>query len=129
MFAVANPLESRGVVAPSGRDEDEGVDRRGDPCVARNGAVEHPPSKRSATYGELAGDAAAQDVPKVKLKDPSAFTVIGKSLDRLDARPKVDGSGIYGIDIALPGMLTAVIPRTDFVAAMTTWANAGAPCP
>ena len=80
-------------------------------CVARDGMIEHASSKRSATYGDLVGDAAAQDVPRVKLKDPAAFTKIGKSLDRLDARPKVDGTGIYGLDVSLPGMLTAVIVR------------------
>jgi CO/xanthine dehydrogenase Mo-binding subunit len=47
----------------------------------------------------------------VTLKDPVSFTRIGKSIDRLDSRPKVDGSGVYGIDVALPGMLTAVIVR------------------
>jgi hypothetical protein len=53
----------------------------------------------------------AQDVPKVRLKDPKDFRLIGKSLDRLDGRAKVDGTGIYGIDVRLPGMLTAVIVR------------------
>lgn len=79
--------------------------------IARDAKIEHPPSQRVATYGELVHHAARQDVPRVRLKDPKDFRVIGKSLDRLDARPKVDGSGIYGIDVRLPGMLTAVIVR------------------
>jgi isoquinoline 1-oxidoreductase beta subunit len=55
--------------------------------------------------------AAQQDVPRVKLKEPAQWTLIGKSHARLDARPKVDGTGIYGIDVKLPGLLTAVVVR------------------
>lgn len=80
-------------------------------CVAADGTIQHPKSNRVATYGELVRAAAAQDVPSVRLKDPKHFRWIGKSLDRLDARPKVDGTGVYGIDVKLPGMLTAVIVR------------------
>ncbi len=68
-------------------------------------------SKGSFTYGELCAEAAAQDVPHVRLKDPKDFQWIGKSIDRLDARTKVDGSAIYGIDVKLPGMATAVLVR------------------
>ncbi|MDB4953786.1 MAG: aldehyde oxidase and xanthine dehydrogenase molybdopterin binding protein [Myxococcales bacterium] len=80
-------------------------------CVAKTGRITHARTQRSATYGELVGDAAKQDVPVVRLKDPKHFTLIGKSIDRLDVRPKVDGSGRYGIDIQLPGMVTAVLVR------------------
>jgi CO/xanthine dehydrogenase Mo-binding subunit len=80
-------------------------------CVANAGGIEHAKTGKRATYGELVAAAAAQDVPAVKLKDPKAFRLIGKSIDRLDARPKVDGSGIYGIDMRLPGMVTAVLLR------------------
>ncbi|HEY5924803.1 MAG TPA: molybdopterin cofactor-binding domain-containing protein, partial [Kofleriaceae bacterium] len=55
--------------------------------------------------------AARQDVPAVTLKDPKQFRVIGKSLDRLDMAPKLDGSGIYGIDMKLPNLVTAVLLR------------------
>jgi isoquinoline 1-oxidoreductase subunit beta len=81
-------------------------------CLARDGAVVHGKTGRRATYGQLVAHAAAQDVPKrVKLKPPSEWKLVGKSLDRLDARPKVDGSGVYGIDVKLPQLLTAVIVR------------------
>jgi isoquinoline 1-oxidoreductase/isoquinoline 1-oxidoreductase beta subunit len=78
-------------------------------CVATAGTIRH--GQRVATYGELVRAASRQDVPSVKLKAPAQWKLIGKSLDRLDARPKVDGSGIYGIDVQLPGLLTAVIVR------------------
>ncbi len=80
-------------------------------CVAASGTIRHSPSGRSATYGELVGAAAQQDVPEVALKPPTAFTRIGNSLDRLDARPKLDGSGVYGIDVSVPGLVTAVLVR------------------
>ncbi|HEU0031397.1 MAG TPA: molybdopterin cofactor-binding domain-containing protein [Kofleriaceae bacterium] len=80
-------------------------------CVAERGTIRHPKTQRTARYGELVRAAAMQDVPKVKLKPAKDFHTIGKSLDRLDARPKIDGSGIYGVDVQLPGMLTAVIVR------------------
>ena len=80
-------------------------------CVARGGAIQHPKTGRSQTYGELVRSAAAQPVPKVKLKEPKDWKLIGTSIDRLDGKPKVDGTGVYGIDMMLPGMLTAVIVR------------------
>jgi isoquinoline 1-oxidoreductase subunit beta len=80
-------------------------------CVAIDGAIHHQPSGRVATYGELVNEASAQSVSRVKLKDPADWKWIGKSLDRLDMGPKVDGSGIYGIDVTMPGLLTAVIVR------------------
>jgi CO/xanthine dehydrogenase Mo-binding subunit len=80
-------------------------------CVARDGMIRHAKSGRSARYGDLVREAALQDVPEVRLKQPAEFRLIGKSIDRLDARPKVDGTGIYGIDVTMPGLLTAVIVR------------------
>jgi isoquinoline 1-oxidoreductase subunit beta len=80
-------------------------------CVAADAAIHHPRTGRTAAYGELIHAAALQSVPRVQLKPARDWKWIGKSLDRLDARPKVDGTGVYGIDVALPGMLTAVIVR------------------
>ena len=76
-----------------------------------DGSIAHAPTKRVLRYGALAGAAAAQDVPRVALKAPKDFTVIGRSIDRLDIRPKVDGRGVYGMDVQLPGLVTAVIVR------------------
>jgi CO/xanthine dehydrogenase Mo-binding subunit len=80
-------------------------------CVARDGVVTHVRSGRSAKYGELVAEAAAQDVPHVRLKEPREYRYIGTSLDRLDLRPKLDGSGVYGMDVKLPGLVTAVVVR------------------
>ncbi|MEQ1765000.1 MAG: molybdopterin cofactor-binding domain-containing protein, partial [Pyrinomonadaceae bacterium] len=85
-------------------------------CRARNGEVFHPTSRRTAKYGTLL-DAAAKITPPAepKLKDPKDFRYIGKSIKRLDSPEKVDGTGIFGIDIKVPGMLTATIARSPVI--------------
>ena len=80
-------------------------------CRTEKGAVIHSSGKK-LSYGKLVAAAAKQPVPKApKLKDPSEFKLIGQSLRRLDTPQKVNGSGKYGLDVRLPGMLTAVIAR------------------
>lgn len=67
---------------------------------------------RSASYGELASEAANQPVPSnPPLKDPASFSLIGQPKRRKDAAEKVNGSHVYGIDVDIPDMLTAVIAR------------------
>lgn len=79
-------------------------------CRALNGEVFHPTSRRTAKYGTLL-EAAAKITPPAepKLKDPKDFKYIGKSIKRLDSPEKVNGTGIFGIDVKVPGMLTATI--------------------
>jgi len=57
-------------------------------CRAENGRVIHSSGKK-LTYGQLAEKAASMPVPKeVRLKDPSRFKIIGRSLKRLDTPEK-----------------------------------------
>ncbi len=79
-----------------------------------NGDVIHAGSDRRAAYGSLIAAAASLPVPgEVALKDPKAWTLIGKdATSRIDARTKSDGSQQYTIDIALPGMLTATVAHS-----------------
>jgi CO/xanthine dehydrogenase Mo-binding subunit len=86
-------------------------DARLEDCRAQEGAVVHGPTGRRLRYGELAAEAARQPIPEVKLKPHEEHTWIGKSVTRLDGRMKVDGSGIYGIDVTVPGMVVAVVLR------------------
>ncbi len=80
-------------------------------CRALTGKVVHS-SGKSLTYGKLAKKAASMPVPKVvKLKDPSQYSIIGKPMHRLDTPGKVNGAAKFGLDVSLPGMLTAVISR------------------
>lgn len=80
-------------------------------CTATNGTIEHTPSRRTQTYGALTRQAAQQSVPDPDLKPAEEHTVIGTALDRVDAPMKVDGSGVFGIDVARPGLLNAVLIR------------------
>lgn len=70
------------------------------------------PGGRKASYGELAEDAMALPVPeKVTLKNPKDFRIIGRPTQRLDAQAKTSGRQDFGIDMRLPGQLTAVLAR------------------
>jgi isoquinoline 1-oxidoreductase subunit beta len=81
-------------------------------CHAENGEVFHATSGRRASFGSLVDKAAALDAPeKVTLKDPAKFKLVGKATRRLDTPEKLDGSAVFGIDVRVPGMLTAVVAR------------------
>jgi isoquinoline 1-oxidoreductase subunit beta len=80
-------------------------------CRTESGAVFNG-SNRKLTYGQLVGAAAKLMPPAhVQLKDPKTFKLIGKPIKRLDTPEKLDGKAVFGIDVKLPGMLTAVIAR------------------
>ncbi len=65
---------------------------------------------KRASYGELAMAAAELPVPTAApLKDPKDFKIIGTNVKRIEGPSKVDGSAEFGMDISLPGMLTAVV--------------------
>lgn len=82
-------------------------------CVAESGKVVHTASKRAIAYGDLLQKAALiTPNPNPKLKDPKNFKIIGKNMPRLDTPSKVNGSGIFGIDVKVEGMLTATILRS-----------------
>ena len=82
-------------------------------CRAQSGAVLHAPTGRSATYGELAADAARMPVPdKVALKRPEDFKLIGTPAKRLDTPAKVNGTAIYGIDVRPPGVKIATLAQS-----------------
>lgn len=72
--------------------------------------VNHSASGRSLSYGELASDAARFEPSSTpRLKDPKDFTLMGKSIPRIDIPAKVDGTARYGIDADAPGMLYAAV--------------------
>jgi isoquinoline 1-oxidoreductase beta subunit len=80
-------------------------------CRTEAGAV-FDNSDGKLTYGQLAADAAKLPPPaKVQLKDPKNFKLIGKPIKRLDTGVKSNGSAVFGLDVKLPGMLTAVVAR------------------
>jgi len=85
-----------------------------DPSTLRTekGFVIHDASNRKISYGELVDKAVTITAPKeVKLKDAKDYKLIGKPTKRLDTPEKINGSGIFGLDVRIPGLLTAVIAR------------------
>ena len=81
-------------------------------CRAEKGMVLHKSGKK-LSYGQLAAKAAEQLVPKdVMLKEAKQFKIIGKDTKRLDTPAKVNGTAVFGMDVRVPGMLTAVVARS-----------------
>jgi isoquinoline 1-oxidoreductase subunit beta len=72
--------------------------------------VIHSPSGRTIAFSDLAADAAKKTPPKnPKLKDQSEWTLLGKSLPRVDTAAKLNGSAIFGIDFRVPNMVYAAV--------------------
>lgn len=83
-----------------------------DDCRTEKGSVIHDASQRALSYGELAEAAAQMPVPSSAfLKDPEEFRLLGRPMSRLDTPQKTDGTAIFGMDVDLPGLLTATIAR------------------
>ena len=80
--------------------------------TVERGVIRHAGSGREAGFGDFAEAAAGMPVPEgVALKDPSAFTLIGRDAPgiRVDTVAKSTGRAGFTIDIAEPGMLTVVV--------------------
>ena len=79
-------------------------------CVASSGAVRHEASGRSATFGELAADAARVTLAaEPAIKTPAEFRLIGQEVKRIDTTLKSTGAARFGIDTRLPGMAYAAV--------------------
>ncbi len=80
-------------------------------CSTEAGAVVAPDGRR-VRYGALATAAAAVPVPpRVTLKNPKDYRIIGTPVKRLDLVEKVTGRAGFGIDAMPEGVLTAVVAR------------------
>ena len=79
-------------------------------CAASKGQVIHSASGRRIGYAALL-EAAAKlpSTPPPPLKPAKDFRVIGQSPGRKDSPDKVMGRAIYGLDVSLPGLMTAQI--------------------
>lgn len=81
-----------------------------DACTTKRNHVIHTMSGRSLGYGELVSEAAAHSPSSSpSLKPKSQYTLVGKSVPRVDIPKKVDGTTTYGLDVHLPGMAYAAI--------------------
>lgn len=80
--------------------------------TTQQGVVSHAASGKSATYGELATEAAALEVPTdVTLKAIKDFTLVGKATPGVDNHAIFTGTAEFGIDFKREGMRYAVVAR------------------
>lgn len=81
------------------------------------------PDERRATFSELTFDASKLPVPEEpSLKPADKRSVIGKTVKRLDTRQKITGQAVFGIDVRVPEMVTAVvISAPQFMAAVRSF--------
>ncbi len=78
-----------------------------------NGRVVDQSTDRSASYGELAAEAARLPLPTdIPLKAPADFRVIGQSHSDVDLDHIITGKTVFSLDLKLPGMLYAVVRRS-----------------
>jgi isoquinoline 1-oxidoreductase beta subunit len=95
-------------------------------CTTAPGKVVHALSGRSVGYGELAADAATCAPPSMdslKLKNPKDFRILGKPQGNVDNHAIVMGKPMFGIDVKVPGMLSAVIERSPVYGGKVKSAN------
>jgi len=86
-----------------------------DPAACRTdaGKVVHVKSRRSARFGDLV-EAAAKITPPANpsFKNEKDWSLLGKPLGRVENPTKVDGSAVFGIDFALPGLVHAAVRQS-----------------
>jgi nicotinate dehydrogenase subunit B len=87
-------------------------------------------ASKKISYADLASADGLNDALKVsgegfglnvegpgKLKDPSSYTIVGKSARRVDLPPKILGKYTYVTDVRVPGMLHGRVIRPSGVGA------------
>src|SRR5438128_7418993 len=80
--------------------------------TAKDSLITHASSRRTTTYGQIAGRAARTPHPNpetITIKSPDQWTLMGTERKNLDVPAKVTGSTIYGIDVRVPGMKWAAV--------------------
>ena len=81
-------------------------------CVARDHAVHHDASGKSAGYGSLVETASGMPQPEsAEFKSREDYRYIGKPVDTIDGMAFTTGSAMYGIDTTVPDMVYASIER------------------
>src|SRR5262245_30186568 len=82
-------------------------------CRAEAGKILHRPSARALTFGDLAEAAAKESPPeKPALKAQKDWTLLGRSLPRVELPGKLNGTAIFGLDVRVPGMLYAAVKQS-----------------
>ncbi|MEM6852687.1 MAG: molybdopterin cofactor-binding domain-containing protein, partial [Pseudomonadota bacterium] len=89
-----------------------------DTCAAEDGFIVERGSNRRAAYGELAEAASRRRPPtNPSLKPPRDWRLIGTDQVRMDADDKARGASVFGVDVALDGMLYAATRHADVMGA------------
>jgi isoquinoline 1-oxidoreductase subunit beta len=82
---------------------------------------------KRASYGSLAAAAAKLPAPaSVALKPPEQWRLIGRPTRRLDTPEKITGRAQFGLDVRLPGLLTAVVAHPPTFGGKAARFDAGA---
>jgi len=88
-------------------------------CDAFEHSIVHRDSQRKLSFAELAAEAGKLPVPKpeaVKLRPRAELRRVNAGkLPLIDGPAYVTGAAIFGADVRLPGMLTAVVARPPVV--------------
>jgi isoquinoline 1-oxidoreductase subunit beta len=94
--------------------------------TTKDGRLMHAASNRSASYGQFAAAAAGvtpPDMATLTLKDPKAYSIIGKPIPGVDNHKIVTGQPLFGSDVKVPGMLYAVYQRCPVIGGKAVSAN------
>ena len=82
-------------------------------CDTKLGDVIHKNTNKKISYGKLAVAASKIDVPsRPTIKSKEKYSLVGKSIQRIDVPEKVTGAAKFGIDIRLPEMLFATVRQS-----------------
>jgi CO/xanthine dehydrogenase Mo-binding subunit len=85
-------------------------------CVLERKRFVHRATGRRLSFGECVAE-ARDLVRAAEPIDPAARRLVGRSVPRVDAKDKSTGAARYGIDVRIPGMLTAYLIRGPVVGA------------
>ncbi|MGH9873677.1 MAG: molybdopterin cofactor-binding domain-containing protein, partial [Pyrinomonadaceae bacterium] len=88
-------------------------DVKSEECQADNGRIIHKPTGRVLKFGQIAEDAAKVTPPQnPTLKPQSEWKLLGKPLPRVELASKLNGTAIFGLDFAVPGMVYAAVMQS-----------------
>ena len=80
---------------------------------SQDGEIRSLQTGRTVPFSELIETARKQSLPEdPPLKDAADFTIVGRPTVRLDARSKVEGRPVFGIDVDLPDMMYAAVRQS-----------------